>query len=344
MRILGKKTKIAINGFGRIGRLLFREMWNNKNFEIVAINDLGDLQNLAYLLKYDTIYRQFGGEVAAKDGELIIGAKKVRVLQEKDPAMLPWREMNVDVVVESTGVFESFEKAEVHLKAGAKKVVITAPAKDLDRVDAKTVLMGINEKEFKVCKITSNGSCTTNAVSPVAAIMAETIGVKKAVLNTVHAYTATQSLVDSQTKGKDFRRGRAAAQNISPSSTGAAISVTRAFPELDKKFDGVSVRVPSIVGSLVDFTFIAERNTSVEEVNDIFRKAAKEKRWQGIMRVTEDQIVSSDIIGDPHGAIIDLKFTQVVDGDLVKVFSWYDNEAGYVAVLMRHIQKAAETL
>ena len=344
MRILGKKTKIAINGFGRIGRLLFREMWNNKNFEIVAINDLGDLQNLAYLLKYDTIYRQFGEEVSAKDGELIIGNKKIKVLQEKDPATLPWQKMNIDVVVESTGVFESFEKAEVHLKAGAKKVVITAPAKDLDRVDAKTVLMGINEKEFKVCKMTSNGSCTTNAVSPVAAIMAETIGVKKAVLNTVHAYTATQSLVDGPTKGKDFRRGRAAAQNISPSSTGAAISVTRAFPELDRKFDGVSVRVPSIVGSLVDFTFIAERNTSIEEVNDIFRKAAKEKRWQGIMRVTEDQIVSSDIIGDPHGAIIDLKFTQVVDGDLVKVFSWYDNEAGYVAVLMRHIQKAAENL
>ena len=355
----GMKTKIAINGFGRIGRLLFREMWKNKDFEVVAINDLGDIENLAYLLKYDTVYRQFDEEVMAGNGELVVGlpdqgGKKVKVLQEKDPTLLPWKKMDVDVVVESTGAFESFEKAEMHLKAGAKRVVITAPAKDGERADAKTVLMGVNEKEFKVCKITSNGSCTTNAASPVAAIMAETVGIKKAVLSTVHAYTATQSIVDGPlapnraggqaTKGKDFRRGRAGAQNISPSTTGAAIAVTRAFPELRGKFDGVAIRVPVIVGSLVDFTFVSDKKTSVEEVSDIFRKAAKEKRWQGIMKVSEDQIVSSDIIGDPYGAIIDLKFTQVIDGDLVKVFSWYDNEAGYVAVLIKHIQKAAESL
>jgi len=339
-----KKTKIAINGFGRIGRLLFREMWKNKDFEIVAINDLGDIENLAYLLKYDTVYRQFGEKVKAGNGELIVGGKKVKVLQEKDPALLPWKKMDIDVAIESTGAFESFEKAEMHLKAGAKKVVITAPAKDGERPDAKTVLMGVNEKEFKVCKITSNGSCTTNAASPVAAIMAETVGVKKAVLSTVHAYTATQNIVDGPIKGKDFRRGRAGAQNISPSTTGAAIAVTRAFPELQGKFDGVAIRVPVIVGSLVDFTFISDKKTSVEEVNDIFRKAAEEKRWRGIMKVSEDQIVSSDIIGDPYGAIIDLKFTQVIDGDLVKVFSWYDNEAGYVAVLIKHIQKASENL
>jgi len=295
-------------------------------------------------LKYDTVYRQFNEEVKAGKGELIVGGKKVKVLQEKDPTLLPWKKMDIDVVVESTGAFESFEKAEMHLKAGAKRVVITAPAKDGERADAKTVLMGVNEKEFKVCKITSNGSCTTNAASPVAAIMAETVGVKKASLSTVHAYTATQSIVDGPTKGKDFRRGRAGAQNISPSTTGAAIAVTRAFPELQGKFDGVAIRVPVIVGSLVDFTFVSNRKTSVEEVNDIFRKAAKEKRWQGIMKVSEDQIVSSDIIGDPYGAIIDLKFTQVIDGDLVKVFSWYDNEAGYVAVLIKHIQKAAESI
>jgi len=338
------KTKIAINGFGRIGRLLFREIWKDKNFEIVAINDLGDIENLAYLLKYDTVYRQFDEEIKAGDGEIVVAGKKIKVLQEKDPTLLPWKEMDIDVVVESTGVFESFEKSEMHLKAGAKRVVITAPAKDGERDDAKTVLMGVNEKEFKVCKITSNGSCTTNAVSPVAAIMAETIGVKKAILSTVHAYTATQSVVDSPAKGKDFRRGRAAAQNISPSSTGAAIAMTRAFPELQGKFDGVAIRVPAIVGSLVDFTFIANRKTSVEEINKIFRDASKEERWQGIMKVSEDQIVSSDIIGNPCGAIIDLQFTQVVDGDLVKVFSWYDNEAGYVAVLKRHIQKVVETL
>ncbi|MEK7462911.1 MAG: type I glyceraldehyde-3-phosphate dehydrogenase [Patescibacteria group bacterium] len=338
------KTKIAINGFGRIGRLLFREMWKNKDFEIVAINDLGDIENLAYLLKYDTVYRQFSEEVKVENGELVIGGKKVKVLQEKDPALLPWKKMDIDVVIESTGAFESFEKAEMHLKAGAKRVVITAPAKDGERADAKTVLMGVNEKEFKVCKITSNGSCTTNAVSPVAAIMAETVGIKKAVLNTAHAYTATQSTVDSPTKGKDFRRGRAAGQNLIPSSTGAAVSVVRAFPELQGKFDGVAIRVPVVSGSLADFTFISNKKTSVEEINNIFRKAAKEKRWQGIMKVSEDQIVSSDVISEPYGAIIDLKFTQVVDGDLVKVFSWYDNEAGYVAVLIKHIQKATESL
>lgn len=338
------KTKIAINGFGRIGRLLFREMWKNKNFEVVAINDLGDIENLAYLLKYDTVYRQFDEEVKAGNGELIVGGKKIKVLQEKDPTLLPWKKMDIDVAIESTGAFESFEKAETHLKAGAKRVVITAPAKDGERADAKTVLMGVNEKEFKVCKITSNGSCTTNAVSPVAAIMSETIGVKKAVLSTIHAYTATQSIVDGPVKGKDFRRGRAAGQNISPSTTGAAIAVARAFPELQGKFDGVAIRVPVIVGSLVDLTFIANRKTSVEEVNEIFRKASKEKRWQGVMKVSEDQIVSSDVIGNPCGAIIDLKFTQVTDGDLVKVFSWYDNEAGYVAILIKHIQKAADNL
>ncbi len=338
------KIKIAINGFGRIGRLLFREMWKDDNFEIVAINDLGDIENLAYLLKYDTVYRKFNQEVVTGSGELIVGGKKIKILQEKEPLKLPWKDLGIDIVVESTGVFDSYEKAEVHLKAGAKKVVITAPSKDAERDDAKTVLMGINEANFKVCKITSNGSCTTNATSPVAEIMKETIGIKKAILNTVHSYTATQSIVDGPVRGKDFRRGRAAAQNISPSTTGAAISVARAIPELDGKFGGVAVRVPSITGSLVDFTFIAERDTTVEEINEIFKKAEKEKRWEGIFKTTEDQIVSSDIIGEPYGAIIDLKFTQVVGGDLVKIFSWYDNEAGYVSVLMKHIQKASETL
>jgi len=339
-----KKTKIAINGFGRIGRLLFRELSKQKEFEVVAINDLGDIENLAYLLKYDTVYRQFGEEVKTADGQLVVGGKKIKVFQEKDPANLPWEELGVDIAVEATGVFDSFEKAGAHLKAGAKKVVITAPAKDGERDGAKTVLIGINENNFKTCAITSNGSCTTNAASPVAAIMAETVGIKKAVLNTAHAYTATQSVVDSPTKGKDFRRGRAAAQNLSPSSTGAAVSIVRALPELEGKFDGVAIRVPVVTGSLVDFTFVSKRKTSVEEINNIFKAAEKEKRWEGILKTTEDQIVSSDIIGEPYGAIIDLKFTQVVDGDLVKVFSWYDNEAGYIAVLMKHLQKAAESL
>jgi len=339
-----KKTKIAINGFGRIGRLLFRELSKQKEFEVVAINDLGDIENLAYLLKYDTVYRQFREEVKTAGGQLVVGGKKIKVFQEKDPANLLWKELGVDIAVEATGVFDSFEKAEAHLRAGAKKVVITAPAKDGERDDAKTVLLGVNEDKFGVCKITSNGSCTTNAASPVAAIMAETVGIKKAVLNTAHAYTATQSVVDSPTKGKDFRRGRAAAQNLSPSSTGAAVSIVRALPELAGKFDGVAIRVPVVTGSLVDFTFVSKRKTSVEEINNIFKAAEKEKRWEGVLKTTEDQIVSSDIIGEPYGAIIDLKFTQVVDGDLVKVFSWYDNEAGYIAVLMKHLQKAADSL
>src|SRR3989344_684195 len=244
------KTRIAINGFGRIGRLFFRQAWNHKQLEIVAINDLGDIENLAYLLKYDSVYRQFGNEVKAVGNELVIDGKRVKVLQEKDPAKLPWKAMKIDIAVESTGAFESFEKASAHLTAGAKKVVITAPAKDEERADAKTVLLGVNEEAFKVCKITSNGSCTTNAASPVAQIMVETVGVKKAFLGTVHGYTATQNIVDGPTKGKDFRRGRAAAVNISPSFTGAAISVTRAVKELQGKFDGLAYRVPVATGSM----------------------------------------------------------------------------------------------
>ena len=338
------KKKIAINGFGRIGRLLFRQIFDNKKMEVVAINDLGDIENLAYLLKYDSVYRQFNEDAGVVGGQLIVGDKKIKVFQEKDPAKLPWKNLKIDIAVEATGVFESFEKASAHLTAGAKKVVLTAPAKDNEKSDAKTVLLGVNEDKFEACKITSNGSCTTNAVSPVAAIMAETVGIKKAILNTAHAYTATQGVVDSPTRGKDFRRGRAAAQNISPSTTGAALSIIKAIPELEGKFDGVAMRIPVVSGSLADFTFLAKRKTSSEEINNILKKAAKEPRWKGILKVTEDQIVSSDVIGDSYAAIIDLKFTKVVDGDLVKIFSWYDNEWGYVATLAEHLLKVAENL
>ncbi len=338
------KSRIAINGFGRIGRLFFRQAWADKNLEIVAINDLGDVENLAYLLKYDTVYRQFGADIKTDGQNLVINGKKVKVLQEKDPAKLPWKDLKIDIAVESTGMFESFEKVRPHIAAGAKKAVISAPAKDEERDDAKTVLLGVNESQFKVCTVTSNGSCTTNATSPVIAIMNETIGIEKAALSTVHGYTATQSLTDSPAKGADFRRGRAAAQNIAPSSTGAAISVARAFPELAGKFDGVAIRVPVIAGSLADLTFITKRPTTVEEVNAIFKKAATDKRWKGILKATDDQVVSSDIIGEPYGAVVDLKFTQVVGGNLVKVFSWYDNEWGYASTLVRHVAKAAESL
>ncbi|KKU14913.1 type I glyceraldehyde-3-phosphate dehydrogenase [Candidatus Wolfebacteria bacterium RIFCSPLOWO2_01_FULL_45_19] len=335
-------SKIAINGFGRIGRLFFRAAFGNKNFDIVAINDLGDVENLAYLLKYDTTYGRFGKKVEVKGDNLVVDGQIVKVLQVKDPAMLPWKELGVDIVVESTGIFESYEKSKAHLSAGAKRVVITAPAKDPDGAEGKTVLMGVNNGELDSVVMTSNGSCTTNAASPVIAILAENPGIHKAVLSTVHGYTATQNLVDGPIRGNDFRRGRAAAQNIVPSFTGATIAVTRAIKELDGKFDGVAMRVPIATGSLADITFVSKRKTSIEEINDILKKAAKSKRWQGILAVTEEQIVSSDIIGEPYGAIVDLKFTKVIDGDLVKILSWYDNEMGYVATLVKHVEAVAK--
>ena len=338
------KKKIAINGFGRIGRLLFRQMYGHKGLEVVAINDLGDIENLAYLLKYDSVYGRFEKEVEVKDGHLKVNGSEVKVLQIKDPTQLPWKDLDIDVAVEATGVFNTYEQASMHLEAGAKKAVLTAPAKDEDRPDAKTVLLGVNEDQFKVCKITSNGSCTTNATHPVAAIMSESVGVLKAALNSVHGYTATQNLVDGTTRGSDVRKGRAAAHNIVPTTTGATISVTRAVKALEGKFGGVAVRVPVVAGSFADFTFLAKRKTTVEEINKILKDAAATDRWKGNFKVIDDPIVSSDIVQEPYGSIVDLRFTQVIDGDLVKVFSWYDNEWGYVSTLVQHIQKAAASI
>ncbi len=341
-----KSTRIAINGFGRIGRLFFRQAFGVEGIEIVAINDLGDVQNLAYLLQYDTVYGKYAKEVKSLEDEkvLSVDGKKIKILQEKDPAALPWKDLAVDVVVESTGFFESYEKAKTHIAAGAKRAVITAPAKDEDGTLGHTVLIGTNGGGFEEVRLTSNGSCTTNASAPIVAIMSENPGVKKAVLNTAHAYTATQHIVDSPEKGADFRRGRAAAQNIVPSTTGAAIAITRVVPSLKDKFDGIALRVPVSAGSIADVTFVAKRKTSVEEVNQIFREAAQSSRWKGILKVTEEQLVSSDIVGEPYGAIVDLNFTKVVDGDLVKVLSWYDNEWGYVSTLVRHVQAVAALL
>ncbi len=363
--------RIAINGFGRIGRIFFRQAFSAKGgpasgWEIVAINDLGELDNLAYLLKYDSVYGRFEKEVkiekapkdkptgSAQKNYLIVGGKKILFLQEKDPAKLPWKDLKIDVAVESTGVFESYEKASAHLTAGAKRVVITAPAKGPARnashsnaggggEGGKTVLMGVNEDEFNACQITSNGSCTTNAVHPVAQIMFENPGVKKAVLNTIHAYTATQKTVDGP-DAKDWRRGRAAAVNIVPSTTGAAISVTEAVKGLKGRFDGIAVRVPLVTGSLADFTFVSSRPTSVEEINNIFREAAKAPRWKGILKVTEEPLVSSDIIREPCASVVDLSLTKVIDGDLVKILSWYDNEWGYSAILIKHVIKAGMSI
>jgi glyceraldehyde 3-phosphate dehydrogenase len=345
-----KEIKVAINGFGRIGRLFFRSVFLrepelNFGLKIVAINDLGDIENLAYLLKYDTVYGRYDKNVEVKNGNLVVEGREIKVLQVKEPENLPWKDLGIDIAVESTGFFESYEKAEAHLKAGAKRVVITAPAKDADGPLGQTVLVGINEEELKQCKISSNGSCTTNACSPVIQVLSENPGILKAVLNTVHGYTATQNLVDGPVRGgKDFRRGRSASQNIVPSTTGAAIAVTRAIRELKDKFDGIAIRVPVVSGSIADITFVSKRKTSVEEINNILSEAAESPRWKGILKVTKDQIVSSDILGEPYGAIVDLNFTKVIDGDLVKVLSWYDNEAGYVSTLIKHIEKISEIL
>ncbi|MEK7479588.1 MAG: type I glyceraldehyde-3-phosphate dehydrogenase [Patescibacteria group bacterium] len=337
-------ANIAINGFGRIGRLFLRQAISRKDFTITAVNDLGTPQSLAYLLEYDSVYGRFPEEIAATDDNIRVGKKTIQFIREPDPLKLPWKRLGIDIVLEATGIFESYEKAKVHLLAGAKRVIITAPAKDQDGPDGKTVLVGINEGDINGAVMTSNGSCTTNASAPLMQILSENPGIRKAILNTIHAYTATQSMVDSTVKGSDLRRGRAGAHSIIPSTTGAAIAVSRVLPELQGKFDGIAMRVPVIAGSIADITFVSKQKTTVEEVNDVLRKAAREPRWQGIFSVTEEPIVSSDIVGQMYGAIADLSFTKVVDGNLVKVLSWYDNEAGYVATLVKHIEKVAALL
>lgn len=339
-----KTIKVGINGFGRIGRAFLKIAWERPEIEIVAVNDLGDVHNLAYLLKYDTVYKKWEHEISAEEQGIIIDRKRVKVLSEKDPSHLPWRDLSVDVVVESTGLFTSYEKAKVHLDAGAKKVVISAPAKEGDgSVSGETILLGVNEDKFGTCDITSNASCTTNAASPLIAILDEALGIEKAILNTVHGYTASQSIVDGPNK-KDFREGRAAAQNIIPSSTGAAIAVTKAFTKLAGLFDGISMRVPVVAGSIVDVTFISKKNTTAEEVNEILKKASSESRWRGIFSVTEEDLVSSDILGSSYGSIADLKMTRVVGGNLIKVMGWYDNEMGYTYTLVDHVIKTGNTI
>ena len=335
-------VRVAINGFGRIGRALMRASVHDPDIDIVAVNDLGSVENLSYLLKYDTVYRRFPGQVSSEPGYLVVGAKRIQVLSEKDPAALPCKTLNIDVVVEATGFFADYTKANAHIVAGAKHVVITAPVKD-DNPLGTTVLMGVNNQAVGTCPITSNASCTTNSASPVIAILDETIGIERAVLSTVHGYTATQSIVDGPSK-RGMKEGRAAAQNIIPTSTGAAIAVTKAYPNLAGKFDGVSLRVPVPAGSIADITFVPKRATTAEEVNKILTDAAASPRWQGIFTVTNDELVSSDIIGEPYASIADLGLTRVVDGMLVKVFAWYDNEMGYTYTLLRHVKEAGSAL
>jgi glyceraldehyde 3-phosphate dehydrogenase len=333
-----KKIRVAINGFGRIGRAFVREAYERPELEIVAVNDLGSLEDLAYLLKHDTVYGKAPFEVEIQDAALLVNGAPITFLQQKDPAALPWKDLAIDVVVESTGLFTDYEKANAHVTAGATHVVITAPVKEENPLGA-TILMGLDESKLGTCPITSNASCTTNSASPVIAILDEALGIEKAILSTTHAYTASQSIVDGPSK-KDMKEGRAAAQNIVPTSTGAAIAVTKAYPALAGKFDGISLRVPVPAGSIADITFIAKRPTTAEEVNDILREAAAAARWKGIFSVTDEELVSSDIIGERCASIADMGMTRVVDGNLVKVLAWYDNEAGYTHTLVEHVVKA----
>lgn len=333
-------AKITINGFGRIGRLFFRQAFGMPEFNIVAVNDLTDTKTLAYLLKYDSIYGRYQKSVEAKDGHFVVDGNAVGVYAEKDPAKLPWKDLGIDIVVESTGFFTSGDKARAHLNSGAKRVVITAPAQG----GATTALIGVNDDRFgKAGPITCNASCTTNSVAPVMQILLEILGIQKAGMSTVHGYTATQKLVDGP-DAKDPRRGRAAAVNIVPSTTGAAEAVIQSIPELRGKFDAVAMRVPVVAGSLSAITALVEKNTSVEEVNTIFKEAARNPRWARVMKVTEDPVVSTDILGEPFGAVLDLSLTKVTGGNLVQVFSWYDNEFGYTATLVEHVKRVAENL
>ncbi len=336
-----EKIRVAINGFGRIGRAFFRMSYENEYFEVVAVNDLGNIQNLAYLLEYDTAYGRAPYAVEVGEGALIVDGRRIVVASEKEPQNLPWAKEKIDVVVESTGFFTSYEKAKAHITAGAKRVVISAPVKEEEGV--KTVLMGMNESDMTDCSVTSNASCTTNATSPLIGILHSAIGMEKAILSTTHAYTASQALVDGPSK-KDFREGRAAAQNIVPSSTGAAIATTLVHTDLKGKFDGISLRVPVPVGSIVDVTFIAKRDTTVEEVNSILEKASQSAEWQNLFAVTRDPLVSSDIIGARYASIADLAFTRVVGGNLVKVLAWYDNETSYTSTLVQHVEKITQIL
>jgi len=322
------KTKIAINGFGRIGRNAFKIAFDRSDLEIVAINDLTDTKTLAHLLKHDSNYGAYDKEVSFDEQNIIVSGQPIKVLAEKDPAALPWAALGVEVVIESTGFFVDPDKAKAHITAGAKKVILSAPAKGDNADDAKTIVLGVDEDVLKTAgPIISNASCTTNCITPVMAILEQNFGIEKAMMTTVHSYTASQKLQDAP--AKDLREARNAAENIVPTTTGASIAAAKAFPALEGIFGGLSVRVPTPVVSLSDFVVVTKRNVTVEEVNEVFKKAATEPFYQGIVAVTEEELVSSDFIGNSHSAIVDLKLTNVVGGNLLKVVAWYDNEWGY---------------
>lgn len=330
--------KIAINGFGRIGRHAFKVAWARAGMEVVAVNDLTDNKTLAHLLKYDTAYPEFPYEVGFDDEHLIVDGKKVKAFSEKDPVALPWGELGVDVVIESTGVFRDREKVSLHLKAGAKRVVISAPAKG---DDIKGFVRGVNCESYAGEDIIDNASCTTNCTAPAVQVLETEFGVEKAMLTTVHAYTADQNLQDGP--HKDLRRARAAAANIVPTSTGAAVATAKIIPSLAGKFDGIALRVPVITVSLSDITAVLKRNVSVEEVNEAMKKA-ESSYMKGILATTERELVSSDFIGSTYSSIVDLPLTNVVAGNMVKIIAWYDNEWGYANRLIEMVEKAGASV
>jgi glyceraldehyde 3-phosphate dehydrogenase len=332
-------ANIAINGFGRTGRATFKLLLETPGLDVVGINDLVPTDNLAYLLKYDTVYGRYEKPVQVKGENVSVGGREYAVFHEKDPAQLPWSELKVDIALECTGVFTRKQDLERHLQAGARYALLSAPSKSEDVV---TVVYGVNTSDADSVRIASCASCTTNCITPVAEVMGRRIGVKKAIMTTVHAYTSSQSIVDGP--NKRVRRGRAGAANFVPTSTGAALATTRALPEYVGKFDGVAVRAPVPAGSIADIIFVTKRETSVAEVNGVFREESTTERYMGVLGVTEDPIVSSDVIRDTRASVVDLGMTQVVDSDLVKVMSWYDNEWGYAAQMVRQAAHVAEII
>jgi glyceraldehyde 3-phosphate dehydrogenase len=323
------RTKVAINGVGRIGRAILKLLVDEPGIELVAVNDLVDAENLAYLLRFDTVYGRYSKPVVVIDGHLSVGGRKLQTLRERDPAKLPWRELDVDVVFECTGVLKKREDLEKHVRAGAKFVLLSAPSQG---TEVETVVHGANVPEGAPT-IVSCASCTTNCITPLVEVIGRRIGFKKAVMTTVHAYTSSQSIVDGPSKS--FRRGRAGAANLVPATTGAALATTRALPEHAGRFDGIAIRAPIPVGSIADLTFVTSRPTSVEEVNGILTAEAATERYAGVLGVSHDPLVSADIIGDSRASIVDLELTKVIDGDLLKIMSWYDNEWGYANQMVR---------
>ncbi len=327
-------ARIAINGLGRIGRAALRLIMDTPDLEVVAVNDIAPADNIAYLVKYDSVYGRLEHEVSVDGDTLKVGKQSIKFLSERDPALLPWKDLKVDIVIESTGRFTLKEDAGKHIEAGAKYVIISAPTKS---EDVPTVVYGVSDPVDEAA-IISCASCTTNSLTPVVEIIGRHFGIQKAIMTTVHAYTAGQGIVDGPDP-KEVRRGRAGAINIVPASTGAAKATTLTLPQYKGKFDGVALRVPVPVGSVSDVVFLTEKNTSPEEINKVLTDEANSTRYKGIIRTTNDPIVSSDIVGDAHACIIDMQMTKVVDGNLVKIFAWYDNEWGYTNQMIR---KAAE--